>query len=142
MQLRLIKRLLRLEANRNSYLPDYQKHMALGMVVDSHNRSFKAHPPLKVPTPLPLRAWWQAFGGERDPQPEKFGIMLTGHRRPGSFGSLALNPTNSYRALLRRGRSREGRRLASSRLRRLSHLRRPLPPELAFSTSFALPRRR
>lgn len=68
--------------------------------------------------------------------------MFTGHRKPGSFGFLGQLPTNSYRLLLRRGRLQQQQRLGSSRLWRLSHLRRPLPPELALGGSYPLPRRR
>lgn len=142
MQLRLVKRLLRLEANRNSYLPDYQQHFPLGVVVDSHNRSHEPHPPHQPRPSLPLSDWWRAFGGEATPRLDRFSIMFTGHRKPGSFGFLGQPPTNSYAELLRRGRPREGQRLGASRLRRLSHLRRPLPPELALTGSHPLQRRR
>lgn len=142
MQLRLVKRLLRLEANRNSYLPDYQQHFPLAVVVDSHNRSHEPHPPQRPQPSLPLTGWWRAFGGETPPQADKFGIMFTGHRKPGLFGALGQPHTNSYQELLRRGRREQGQRLGSSRLRRLSHLRRPLPPELALSATHPLRRRR
>lgn len=68
--------------------------------------------------------------------------MFTGHRKPGLFGLLGQPSTNSYRDLLRRGRSEKHQRLASSRLRRLSHLHRPLPPLLALQSTYPLPRRR
>jgi hypothetical protein len=55
MQLRLVKRLLRLEAQRNSHLPDYQKHHPLGVVVDSHNHQHEPHPPEKRRPGLPFR---------------------------------------------------------------------------------------
>lgn len=68
--------------------------------------------------------------------------MFSGHRRPGLFGALGQPPTNSYRELMQRGRSEQFQRLGSSRLRRLSHLHRPLPPQLALTNSYPLPRRR
>lgn len=143
MQLRLVKRLLRLEANRNSYLPSYQQHYPLTLVGDSQNPRYGHHEPHR-PTPKPPTTdWWGAFGGEVSPGEDKFGIMFMGHRRPGVFGALgSAHSTGSYRHLLLRGRGEDGQRLGSSRLWRLSHLRRPLPPELALATTHPLPRHR
>ena len=141
MQLRLLKRLLRLDNHRNAFTPDYQQHYPFGVVVDSHNPLHKPHPPTPPTPPSPLGQWWSSFGGEESYQLHKFSLMLMGHRQPGQFG-LAGQRSSSYTELLRVGETQQLRRLGSSRLRHRSHLKNPLPPLLGMAATHPVVRRR
>jgi hypothetical protein len=68
MQLRLLKRLLRLDTHRSVPTPSYQYHFPLGLVVDSHNPHYTPHLPTPPAAAPPLMEWWRAFGGEITPQ--------------------------------------------------------------------------
>lgn len=141
MQLRLLKRLLRLDTHRNAFTPDYQHHYPFGVVMDSHNPNHKPHPPTPATPPSLLGQWWSSFGGEESSQLHKFSLMLMGHRQPGQFG-LAGQRSSSYGELLRAGETQQQRRFGPSRLRRRSHLKNPLPPMLGMAATHPVARRR
>jgi hypothetical protein len=53
MQLRLVQRLLRLDANRNTYTPEYQQHPHLDLVIDTQDPSHRDQPPREREPSLP-----------------------------------------------------------------------------------------
>jgi hypothetical protein len=57
MQLRLVQRLLRLDNNRNTYVPDYQQYPHLEVVVDTQDPTHREHGPNQWQPSLPVKDW-------------------------------------------------------------------------------------